>query len=257
MLVTTSYDPSEAMIAQAQDIANELGGRWVPRKRESLTRLRKLYKIERLIVVTEQEIRYIDGDASPLFFHPSIALVRVKRLLKGEQDAMLAASKAERGDTVLDCTAGLASDSIVFSYQTGASGQVIALESEVVTAMLIRRGLRSYLSEVEPLNEAMRRVQVVHAHHLAYMQGLPNHSVDIVYFDPMFRKPVDDSAWISPLRQTANEEPLSIAAIVEARRIARKAVVMKELRDSGEFERLGFQIVSGANSKVTYGVITC
>lgn len=257
MLVTTSYAPTEFMNAKAKALAQELGGRWVDRRRESLARLQQRYQDYDILIVTGQDIRYVRGQSPPLFFHPSVSLVRIKRLLKGEKDSMLSACGVEAGDVVLDCTAGLASDAIVFSYQVGVNGRVIALESERIPALLTREGLRSYESDLEPLNEAMRRVELLHANHLDYLRNQPNRSVDIVYFDPMFRQPVEDSAWISPLRSLANVRPLSAGAVLEACRVASKKVVLKELHGSGEFERLGFEIVSSTNTKVAYGVITC
>jgi hypothetical protein len=84
---------------------------------------------------------------------------------------------------------------------------------------------------------------------------LPDRSVDIVYFDPMFRRPVLSSSALRPLRSQAEERPLSEAAVREAVRVARRRVVLKDHRDSGEFERLGFVRRRVSSSKVAYGVI--
>ena len=45
-------------------------------------------------------------------------------------------------------------------------------------------------------------------------------------------------------------------SVREAVRVARKTVVMKEARSSGEFERLGFTLPERGKSKITYGVIS-
>ena len=95
----------------------------------------------------------------------------------------------------------------------------------------------------------MRRIEVRHSHHLDYLKSLPDQSVDIVYFDPMFREPITDSASINPLRHYANGEPLDAESVREAIRVARKTVVMKEARSSGEFERLGFALPERENPK--------
>lgn len=89
-----------------------------------------------------------------------MALVRVKRMLRGESDLLIEASGAAPGDVIVDCTAGLASDSIVFSFAVGAQGSVTSVESEDIPAMLIHEGLAAYESEVTELNEAMRRISV-------------------------------------------------------------------------------------------------
>ncbi|MEW9698862.1 class I SAM-dependent methyltransferase [Paenibacillus sp. SI8] len=255
MLVTTSYAPSKELLEKASRLAAAYGGRLVPRRKTSLEQIRKSYKDDSLLLVTKEEIRYYEGDAPAHFFHPSMALVRIKRLLKGETDLLLEASGAAHGDTVIDCTAGLASDAIVFAFAVGAAGRVTALESETIPAMLVHEGLAVYESEVADLNAAMRRIELKKTDHLLYLQQLQSQSVDIVYFDPMFRSPIEESQAISPLRQQANGEAVSMAAVTEARRVARKSIVLKEHRDSKEFNRLGFDSILRSTTKTTYGVI--
>lgn len=49
---------------------------------------------------------------------------------------------------------------------------------------------------------------------------------------------------------------LTPETVAEARRVARRRVVMKERRESEEFERLGFfEVVGGKYSRVSYGVM--
>nr|WP_193580814.1 class I SAM-dependent methyltransferase [Paenibacillus aceris] len=236
-------------------MAAEYGGRFVPRRKYSLEHLRKNNNDPSLLLVTRDEIRYYEDDHPAAFFHPSMALVRVKRMLRGESDLLIDASGATLGDVIVDCTAGLASDSIVFSFAVGSEGNVTAIESEDIPAMLIREGLALYESEVAELNEAMRRITVKKMHHLAYLKQLASQSVDVVYFDPMFRTPIEESQAISHLRRNANDEAVSLVSIEEAKRVARKSIVLKENRDSREFARLGFEQVLRSTTKTTYGVI--
>ncbi|MBA2940008.1 class I SAM-dependent methyltransferase [Paenibacillus sp. CGMCC 1.16610] len=255
MIVTTSFDPSIEVVSKAGRLAEAYGGRFVPRRKYSLEHLRKNNKDSALLLVTREEIRYYEDDHPAAFFHPSMALVRVKRMLRGEIDLLVEASGAASGDVIVDCTAGLASDSIVFSFAVGAQGSVTAVESEAIPAMLIQEGLALYESEVAELNEAMRRISVIKQHHLAYLQQLSAKSVDVVYFDPMFRNPIEESQAISHLRRNANDEAVTLDSIEEAKRVARKSIVLKENRDSKEFARLGFEHVLRSTTKTTYGVI--
>jgi 16S rRNA (guanine1516-N2)-methyltransferase len=71
----------------------------------------------------------------------------------------------------------------------------------------------------------------------------------------MFRDPLHSSTGISPLRSFANERMVTAESVDEAKRVARKCVVLKEQRDSGEFERLGFTKDPRIHAKVAYGVI--
>jgi 16S rRNA (guanine1516-N2)-methyltransferase len=255
MLVTTSYKPTEQVIARSQRIAFELGGRWVPRRQFSLPALRRRYTESEVMLLTEKELRYYHSDDTALFFHPSTAAIRIKRLERGEADPLLTLAEVAAGDSILDCTAGLASDSIVFSYAVGPIGQVTALESEPTLAAILQEGLRHYESALQALNEAMRRIVIVHSDHLTFLRKMADQSVDIIYFDPMFRSPIHESSAMSPLRELANNEAIQMKTIVEAKRVARKKIIIKEHKDSSEFARLGFTVGFRSQTNIAYGVI--
>lgn len=257
VIVTTSYKPTADLIAKAKQYANELEWKLVPRQNASMNALRKQYNADRILLVTRDELRCYIDEASPIFFHPSMAHVRVQRLIRGEGDVMLKAADVVEGDTVLDCTAGLASDSIVFSYAVGHTGRVIALDSEPELCLLLREGLETYNSDVDVLNEAMRRIEVKYADHYEYLKQMQDKSVDIIYFDPMFRVPLTASNSISPLRGIANPDALTLDTVKEAKRVARKCVLMKEASFSEEFKRLGFPSIVSSGTKIAYGVIQC
>ncbi|WP_219837540.1 class I SAM-dependent methyltransferase [Paenibacillus sp. R14(2021)] len=253
MIVSTPQKPSEEQIHYAQGIAEELGGRYVPRKQDSLQLLKQKYEDSCLLVADDRGLRYYENSEEPLYFHPSMAYVRVKRMRKGESDPLITLTGCQPGDVVIDCTAGLGSDAIVFAYAAGKAGSVTALESERMLYTVVREGLRSYHTEHGDVNEALRRIQMQCIDHLSYLSAQPDKSADIVYFDPMFRQPLHDSSALAPLRGLANSSALSEASIREALRVARKCVVLKEHGDSGEFQRLGFQ--RRHRNKIAYGVI--
>ncbi|GGD64056.1 class I SAM-dependent methyltransferase [Paenibacillus nasutitermitis] len=253
MIITTPHKPSPELEDYASSLARELGARFVPRKQESLTRLRLRYGDGRLLVADDRGLRYYEESDDPLYFHPSMAYVRVKRMRKGEHDPLIELTGCKPGDHVVDCTAGLASDAIVFSYAVGSCGLVTALESQPVLFAVVREGLQSYHTIHEDVNGAFRRIQMHLADHNDWLAAQPDNSVDIVYFDPMFRRPMHDSSSIGPLRGLANPLPLDPESVAHAVRIARKTVVMKEHKDSPEFERLGFTRKHA--NKIAYGVI--
>ncbi|MBM7563388.1 class I SAM-dependent methyltransferase [Paenibacillus sacheonensis] len=253
MIVTTAQKPTPEQTAYAQAIAAELEGRFVPRKQDSLQLLGRKYEDPVLLVADDRGLRYYEDSKEPLYFHPSMAYVRVKRMRKGERDPLIALTGCLPGDSVIDCTAGLGSDSIVFSYGVGASGKVTALESERVLYTVVREGLRSYRTGHEDVNDALRRIGMRCIDHLSYLKQQADKSADIVYFDPMFRHPLHDSSALAPLRGLANGAALSEESVKQALRVARKCVVLKEHGDSGEFERLGFE--KRHRNKIAYGVI--
>ena len=71
----------------------------------------------------------------------------------------------------------------------------------------------------------------------------------------MFRHPLMQSENMNPLRYAADHDPVSEEMMAEARRVARRRVVLKETSKSTEFARLGFpEIAGGRYSSVHYGV---
>ncbi|WP_127533643.1 class I SAM-dependent methyltransferase [Paenibacillus kobensis] len=258
MIITTAAKPSEASLAKAKQLAEELSGRLTLRRGQTLNQLMAAGSDDRLLVVLENEIRFYEGstDQHPLYYHPSMAFVRAKRLLDGDKDPMITLSGCEPGDQVIDCTTGFAADALVFSIAVGREGAVTALESEPVLHTVIREGLHQYQSGLAAVDEAMRRIETKLANHTAYLAGLPDKCADIVYFDPMFEEAIEESSAISPLRALANYGRLSDEAVRQAVRVARKCVMLKEQKGSGEFERLGFtRCHTKKTSKITYGVI--
>ncbi|WP_010273599.1 class I SAM-dependent methyltransferase [Paenibacillus senegalensis] len=255
MLVTTAYKPDKHQLDKAARLAERFGWTLVPRKNSSIRQLQRSYKEDELILVSGGQLTYYRSGSEPFRFHPSMAQLRIKGMLKGETDYLLKLLQLKPGDAVLDCTAGLGSDAIVFSYAVGEEGSVTALESEPVLAILVQEGLAVYQSGVNEVDEAMRRVRLLQLPHLDYLRNAPEGSVDVIYFDPMFRTPVAASDSLSPLRNLANPQALSAEAVREACRVARRFVVMKERRGSGEFSRLGFEAIARPGSKIAYGVI--
>lgn len=256
MIITTGEAEAPTLVERARSLAQETGCRYVAREGRSLKRLAQMTGAEHVLVVLEGRVRLGGPGRSVMEFHPSMGFIRLKRVLNGNSDPMLEAARMEEGDSVLDCTAGLGADSLVFSVKGGKSGSITALESSFPLYVFLKEGLRTYESNMQVCNDAMRRIDVKHAHHRDYLKTLPDKSVDIVYFDPMFREPMNESASINPLRSYANNEALDEQSVREAVRVARKTVVLKEKRGSKEFSRLGFTVPERGQSKIAYGVIS-
>lgn len=249
-LVTTSRHPTAQEEMRARVLAAELGVPYVPR-RGSLDDL----DAEAVLVVTRERL-VVHTPAGEIFFHPGMARPRVRELERGKPDVMVQAMGLRPGDTVLDCTLGLGSDAIVASFVVGGQGRVVGLEAVPVLAAVVRWGLQNYDPDHDGLRDAMRRIEVVRADHEAYLSTLPAASFDIVYFDPMFREPVMESAHMRPWRALACHQPLSRATIAAACRVARRRVVVKERSGSPVFAELGLtEVVGGRKSRIAYGVL--
>ncbi len=255
--MTTSGQPSLNMIERAQQIANRMQLPYVERAGKSMQTMRIQTDATDLIIISADKMEWLREGEPALFFHPGMSYVRAKRLAKGEADPLLQAADFIAGDSVLDCTAGMAADAIIFSYGGGHPSQVVALESELPLFLIVSEGLKAYSSQSELFNQAMRRINMIHSSHLTYLRTLADRSFDIIYFDPMFRSPVAASSGIRPLRTYAEGGTIQDEAIVEALRVARKRVIMKERFGSEQFARFGFRVLSRKGASTAYGVITC
>jgi len=254
MLITTSEDPNADLVKRAKDITKEMNGKYINRKRFSLQRMMDHYNDD-LIVVTTKSLKYYNGSIKqPLFFHPNMAKLRIKRLKQGDNDLMVDITNLKAGDCFLDCTLGLASDSIIASYIVGQSGKIIGFESEQIIATLVQDGLQRGCANDLEIDKAMKRIKVKNINHFDGLKNLPDKSFDVIYFDPMFRTSLHESNGIQAVKKTANYSAISIDIIKEAKRVAKRMIVLKERTYSHEFSRLGFKMIQRTSS-FTYGII--
>ncbi len=246
---------TEANRALAARTAKSLGILNVPRGNDSLEELRSTYGVDAVLVARQGLLTLVTAEGE-LFFHPGMAHLRIKNLLLGHGDHLVRALGLTEGLHVLDCTLGTGADAIVESFAVGESGRVTALESNALIAAVIADGLAHALGDNYEMHAAMRRIQVHHADALTFLRAAAEDSYDVVYFDPMFRRPLHESAGMNALRGLADPRALTEETIAEARRVARCRVVMKERRESAEFARLGFtEITGGRYSRIAYGVM--
>lgn len=218
--------------------------------------------------ITRNQVYLSWGDSQRLMFHPSMALLRLLNLRHGQPDRFLEATGLQPGDTLLDLTLGLASDALVGAWAVGSCGHVIGIEKSPALCAIIRDGLASLTSQSVPkvsnpekqaswmaLIECSSRIQVIWNDHLTYLRTLPNDSVDVIYCDPMFDRTREQSSSIQPLHFWAEHGELTAETLLEARRVARKRIVIK-VRKGTDLKALGFAVCSGGKySEVDYGVI--
>lgn len=255
LVVTTVQHPSKEVNILAQYIATELNMPFVPRGKNALMTIKIDYQVDNIIVVA-QKGPLVNTPGGEYFFHLSMADLRIKNIVNGQHDHMVSAMGLTAGMSVLDCTLGLATDSIVASFVVGATGQVLGLETSQVVAFIARYGLQHFQSDDSRLTEALRRINVEHTHSYKYLMNLPDNSYDVVFFDPMFRHPIHSSSNVKPLRYLADNSPLTKNTLKEACRVAKQRVVVKESSKSDEFKRLGITTIYGGKySSVHYGVI--
>lgn len=255
LIVTTAFDPSPPMETAAQDAARILKAPWIQRKRISLAKMRHDYAIHNILVIT-RDGPLVHTPNGEFFFHISMGELRIKNLADGKHDHMVAAMQLKAGMSVLDCTAGLATDALVASYVTGQTGAVIGLESSPIIAFMIGWGLQNFCHPNEQITQAARRICLINADYAEFLVSLPDRCYDIVYFDPMFRHPNYRSSQLNPMRDFADNRSIDPEMVYKACRVARSRVVVKEASGSKEFQRLGItNIIGGKYSRIAFGVI--
>jgi 16S rRNA (guanine1516-N2)-methyltransferase len=255
LLVTTRQSPSHTIEQLALQVAKTLQIPFIPRDRHSLNAMRNSYQVQNIVVVTNDGpvVHTLGGE---YFFHLSMAELRIKNLINGKNDHMISAMSLTAGMSVLDCTLGLATDAIVASFIVGHTGKVVGIEASPIIAFVASFGLQYFNHKEECITKALRRIQVQRMNYHDVLRTLPDNSFDIVFFDPMFRQPIYSSSNLKPLRYLADNSPLVETSIIEACRVAKKRVVIKEANHNKEFERLGITTICGGKySSIQYGII--
>ncbi len=259
--VTTSAHPPLALETQARGYAAELHAPYVPRFGLPVPAVLAACGAKRLLIAGLDHLRLRDrATDAEYFFHPNLFQVRAYNLAHGGRDHFLEAAQLAPGDSVLDCTLGFACEASLAALAVGTSGQVVGLESVPELALVTRIGTQSFVLHSGTLTEALRRVQVVTANARAYLPGCPESSVDVVYFDPFFEHRLSGSeVSVSPLFVFGNPAPLEAETVDEARRVARRRVVIKHPRDEplpGPVQEWVTEVVAGRKSRVVYSVLS-
>lgn len=255
MFVTTAGRTNPEMVDQAKSLADELSVLYIKREKRSIKDLQHLHGNECLVVGKNRLELHKLGTADPFFFHPNLAMLRLKRLLQGEVDPYLAAAGIHKGSRVLDCTLGLGSDAIIASFAAGDTGAVVAIEADQAIACIVRNGLNHWQDVQNEIQVAMKRIEIKTGHHFDILKTMPDQSFDVVYFDPMFEESVLESNGVRGLTHFASREDLTEATLNEAKRVAVNRVVLKDHYRSTRFNQFGFTVIKRKTSTFHYGFI--
>jgi hypothetical protein len=257
MIVTTAGRTSDIMIETAKNVANDLQLSYISRKKLSVEKLHALYQDDFLIVGKDRLEIFPLHESEPIFFHPNSAMFRMKRLLRGESDPFTEIINIKEGNSFLDCTLGLASESILASYLVGDNGIIEGVEGNRFIAYVVANGLKNWETQVPLIDAAMKRIKVINVNYESYLPTLADNSFDVVYFDPMFDTSITASDGIKGVKQLAIYETISESAINHAKRVAKKRVVLKDHWQSSRFNDFGFKVLKRPTAKFHYGYIEC
>lgn len=245
VIVTTSLGMDEHLVQKAKNLAEELGLAYCDRRKQAVKVFLK--QADAVLVVYQGQLVLEEKNGQRFFFHPDTAILRVK----SGRDPLLELLGPDK-QTVLDCTMGLASDSIVLA---SAGHQVTALESSQLIHFMVSRGLKEFDSGNEAVNQSMRSIQTIWTDSLTYLMTQADQSVDVVYVDPMFSQEIKESDNLDGLKPFANYTALSEEFLKECRRVARKKLILKAHFRDEVFEKFGFERHVRPNQKFHYGEI--
>lgn len=250
--VTTSRHPEAALVRHARARAAQWGLPFELRGRRGTQELLEGY--DGLIVLARDSVELV-GRQGQLRYSPGMAALRMLRLEARDAanpDRIVSAAELREGDRVLDCTLGLAQDALVVARVVGPKGRVVGVESSLPLFAMVSEGLA--IAQADPLSA---KVEPAHADALAFLKAQPQDAFDVVYFDPMFDKPRKANAAFDVLRSYGNAEPITAEHLEEARRVARRWVVVKTARHTDALKRLGMEPLPGSRyADVVFGRVS-
>jgi len=182
------------------------------------------------------------GQGEPAGVRASLgmAMLRFTRALAGEPDSLLRAAALRPGELVIDATLGLGGDALMAAQATGA--RVIGLEKSPMLAAFAQAALRRPPGDANARKaalEAAARIDIRAVDHRDALAQMPDQSADVVLFDPMFRATLDAAPVFDVVREHAEMASLSPETLAQARRVARRGVLIKDSPRGSELRRLG------------------
>jgi hypothetical protein len=265
--ITTSLHPSPSEEAAARTAAGRWGLPLAARGRRSTAEVREAEGVDGLLLLSTRSASLVWVPPHPsrsprgaeervVPWSPGMGALRAKRIAKQlagagradgtDRDPFFEAAGIRPGDAVLDCTLGLGADALVAAVGAGPAGRVVGIEGSAPLAAWTGEGLaRSALPGAE-------RVEVRVGDHAALLASLPDRSFDVVCFDPMFRHARAQPGGFDVVRALADARPLSREAVDEARRVARRWVLVKDGAPGWDLSRLGLTPLPSARGAHRY-----
>jgi hypothetical protein len=280
--VTTARRPTALERAAARAAAARHSLPFAPREEASLAAVARAAQADALLVLSDRRAAIWMGSELQAW-QPGMGELRLRRLLAGEaacrptRDGFLEAAQLRPGDEVLDATLGLGGDALVAAGAVGPTGRVLGIEISPALAALVTEGLRRHgrgqvrgigaggiggrapdveVGEAGGLScaggaaagaaAAAARIEVVAGDACEVLRELPDRSFDVVAFDPMFRHGREGTPVFALVRRLADPRPLPPEALAHARRVARRAVVVKDGVPGWDLARLGLAPIACA-----------
>lgn len=251
--VVSSLKAKGEALVDAKQWAESIGAVYEERRKRTTKELRRDYG-DHFLVYAAQGPKLFRPEGTHIF-SLNMAELRIQHLRKGQTDHLLEAVGAVGPMSILDCTCGFGADSIVLSFGLPQGSTVTALEASPLMAAVTGWGFTHFVHEAPDVTAALRRITLHQTNYRDFLQHLPNKAYDVIYFDPMFDKPILESCQFQPVRDILDDEPLTDDDIQLALQKARQKVIVKGRYFKRLQERFpNITIYGGKYSRVHFAV---
>ena len=173
-------------------------------------------------------------------WHPGLLHTR---LAAGWNHPLVRAMSLQPGDHVLDCTLGMGTDAAFLAALTGRA--VTAFEMNPAVALMTNEGLTLNSHCVDVIVGDSRR----------YLSFMPNNAVDVIQGDPMFPAGTGRTHSLDLIREIGQHEPLGLEWLRQAKRVARKRVVVRDTNPGQLLETMKpDEVLAGRRGRPRYGI---
>ena len=253
-LISTSSKTNTYLIEQAKKVSQLLQMPYVSRKHQSVEELLTIHHCAGALLITKEGPSFVTKEGVPHQFHLSMAHLRLLEIDRGHTDHLLRAIGYETVISVLDCTAGLGSDSAVISYGCPQLTRHTAIEGHPILGYITNYGFRHFQHKELKVTEALRRIQLIICNYQDYLEQIEPNTYDVIYVDPMFENPVYESPQFLQWRGHLLESKVT-SEIVELALEKSKRLVIKERKGSRLFKEIPpIEMVGGKYSSIAYGI---
>uniref|UniRef100_UPI0040281187 class I SAM-dependent methyltransferase n=1 Tax=Megasphaera elsdenii TaxID=907 RepID=UPI0040281187 len=282
--VVPSLKAKEKLQSEGKAWAESQGFTYVLRHQRTIQDLMDEYGEDFLVYSSRGP--QIDRPEGSHFFSLNMAELRIQNLRKGQCDHLLEAlmgmkeregrtlqsaaltaplhrgasrtAAAQPPITILDCTCGFGADAAVVSFGLPTGSRVDALEVSPLLEAVTSWGFSHFVHKKDDVTAALRRISLRRGDYRDYLLSDEGPVYDVLYFDPMFQRPVEASCQFQPVRAIMEHGGLTRDLIERALQKARRRVVIKErdfrqlCRDFPEVTLYG-----GKYSRIGYAVLEC
>ncbi|MGN0948251.1 MAG: class I SAM-dependent methyltransferase [Megasphaera sp.] len=282
--VVPSLKAKEKLQAEGRRWAESQGFTWQARQKRTIQDLMAEYG-ENFLVYSSRGPQ-INRPEGSHFFSLNMAELRIQNLRKGQCDHLLEAlmgmkeregrnlqsaaltaplhrgasrtAAAQPPITILDCTCGFGADAAVASFGLPAGSRIDALEVSPLLEAVTSWGFSHFVHKKDDVTAALRRISLRRGDYRDYLLSDEGPVYDVLYFDPMFQRPVEASCQFQPVRAIMEHGGLTRDLIERALQKARRRVVIKE-RDFRQLCRdfPDVTLYGGKYSRIGYAVLEC